>query len=197
MRKGFAKTGFICLGLVLALAICGIGYAHWGDTMTIEGTVNTGEWDCGGTIGFWKNWDKHKTFTQEEIEGNEGKEGWLGAINATSDWLGPTTVEGMEDILWRKCKSDMGCKFLKQYLATRLNAESELLNLEATYNFNDPDNYLGHDGSGKLSDIIAAIEGKYPDDPEVVWPEKAEYEIMRNICDTLNNTGGIYTHLSL
>lgn len=192
MRNRFGKLGFICLALVLALALCGIGYAHWGETLTIESTIATGEWDCGGTIGFWKNWDKHKTFMEEEIEG------WLGSINATSKWLGPTTVEGMRGILWKKSGNDMQCKFLQQYLATRLNVESELLSLEATYNFNDPDNYLGLGGSGTLTEIVAAIESKYPanpDDPKAVWPEKGEYEIMKNICDALNNTGGIYPHL--
>ena len=203
MRKGFTKTGFICLGLILALALCGIGYAHWSDTLIIEGTVGTGEWDSGGTIGFWKNWDKHNTFTQEEIEGNEGKEGWLEAINATSDWLGPTTVEGMEDMLWRKCKSDMECKFLKQYLATRLNVESGLLSLTAIHDVTsiDKTNYLelAEAESATLSKIIAAIESKYPDIPDdpAAWPEKADYEIMKDICDTLNNTGDTYPHLSL
>jgi len=195
MRKRLGRTGFICLGLILALALCGVGYAHWGDTVTIEGTINTGEWNCGGTIGFWKNWDKHNTFTQEEIEG------WLGAINATSDWLGPTMVEEMGDMLRYNCKSNMECKFLKQYLATRLNVESGLLDPEGTHNFAtlDPDDYLGLGGSGKLSQIILAIEGKYPPDPNnssVVWPTHDEYEIMKNLCDTLNNTGGIYPRVS-
>lgn len=54
MKKRFGKLGFIALGLVLALALCGIGYAHWGDTLNIEGTVITGEWHCGCSHGFWK-----------------------------------------------------------------------------------------------------------------------------------------------
>lgn len=183
MNKGFGKLGFICLAMVLTLAFCGVGYAHWSDTVTIEGTVITGEWDCGGTIGFWKNWDKHNTFTETEIKD------WLGSINNTSEWLGPTTVEEMEDVLWEVCGSKMKCKFLKQYLATRLNVESGLLDPGATHNFAtlDPGNYLGLNGSGTLSNIIAAIESKYPDDP-------CKYEIMKDICDYLNNTGGIYPH---
>jgi len=191
MRKGFAKLGFIALGLVLALALCGIGYAHWGETLNIEGTLITGEWESGGTIGFWKNWDKHKTFTEAEIEG------WIGSINATSKWLGPTTVEEMGEMLSENCQSNMKCKFLQQYLATRLNDESALLSLTANCNFHDPDDYLGLGGSGTLSEIIAAIEGKYPDAPDVpgaVWPTKDEYEIMKDICDALNNTGGIYPY---
>jgi len=193
MRKRFAKTAFICLALIIALGGTGLGYAYWSDALTIEGTITTGEWDHGGSIGFWKNWDKHETFTEEEIEG------WLGSINATSDWLGPTTVGGMEEMLWQNCKSDMQCKFLKQYLATRLNVESGLLSPGAIHNFAtlDPHNYLGLGGSGTLSEIIAAIEGKYPEDPadsSAVWPTDKQYEIMKNICDDLNNTGVIYPH---
>ena len=163
MRKGFGKLGFIALGLVLALALCGIGYAHWSDTLTIKSTITTGEWDSGGTIGFWKNWDKHNTFTEEEIEG------WLGSINATSEWLGPTTVEEMGEMLWQNCGPDMKCKFLQQYLATRLNVESALLSPTNTHDVTsmDPTNYLGlaDPESAPLSEIIAAIEGKHPADP--------------------------------
>lgn len=54
MRNRFGKLGFIALGLVLALALCGIGYAHWSETLNIEGTVITGEWHCGCSHGFWK-----------------------------------------------------------------------------------------------------------------------------------------------
>jgi len=54
MRKGFGKLWLVCLALVLALAVCGVGYAHWGDTLNIEGTLITGEWHCGCSHGFWK-----------------------------------------------------------------------------------------------------------------------------------------------
>jgi hypothetical protein len=37
------KIGIICLTLVLALGSLGIGYAHWSDTLYIEGTVETGQ----------------------------------------------------------------------------------------------------------------------------------------------------------
>lgn len=39
------KIGLICLALVLALGSLGVGYAAWTDTVTISGTVNTGEVD--------------------------------------------------------------------------------------------------------------------------------------------------------
>ena len=39
------KIGLLSLALVLALGTLGIGYAMWQDTVTIEGTVNTGSVD--------------------------------------------------------------------------------------------------------------------------------------------------------
>lgn len=37
------KFGLLCLALVMALGVLGVGYAAWTDTITIDGTVNTGE----------------------------------------------------------------------------------------------------------------------------------------------------------
>lgn len=39
------KIGFICLALVLALAVVGIGYAHWWDTVYVDTTVKSGHFD--------------------------------------------------------------------------------------------------------------------------------------------------------
>lgn len=36
------KIGLLCMALVLALGMLGVGYAMWKDEITIEGTVNTG-----------------------------------------------------------------------------------------------------------------------------------------------------------
>lgn len=59
------------------------------ETLWINGTVNTRVSGSGEAPGFWKNWDSHNTYSEEEIEV------WLASINGTSDWLGPTTVEDM------------------------------------------------------------------------------------------------------
>jgi hypothetical protein len=45
------KIGLLCLALVLALGALGVGYAMWTDTITIHGTVQTGE-VC---FEFWEN----------------------------------------------------------------------------------------------------------------------------------------------
>lgn len=36
------KIAFVCMALVLALGMLGVGFAMWSDTVTINGTVNTG-----------------------------------------------------------------------------------------------------------------------------------------------------------
>ncbi len=194
IKRGFGKLGIFCLGLTLALAVCGVGYAHWSDTLSIEGTITTGTWDAGGTIGFWGSWDKHNTYTQDQIED------WLGNIDGDSHWLVPDMdededidIDDMGDVLWYECKSDMKCKFLKHYLATRLDMETEplpRLNPDNEHGFSTydpatleyPDGYLGLGGSGTLEDIIQAIESKYTEDPT---PD--QFGIMKNICDALNN----------
>jgi len=205
MRKGFGKLWLVCLALVLALAVCGVSYAHWSGELSIEETVSTGEWDVGGTRGFWSAWDNHKTYTADEIEG------WLESIDDDSLWLVPDTDEdGDIDVTDLDAVFDQGTgknvtmqdKFLAHYLATRLDAESGRLHLHLTHDVTtyDPDNYLdlADPQWATLSQIITAIESKYPDDPddpgypadpsdaEAAWPTHDEYEIMKDISDTLN-----------
>ena len=45
------KIGLLCLALVFALGALGIGYAAWTDTLTVEGTVNTGDVDIN-VVGY-------------------------------------------------------------------------------------------------------------------------------------------------
>jgi len=191
MKRGFGKLGFICLALVLPLALCGVGYAHWSQTLTIEGTITTGEWNCGGTIGFWKNWDSHNTYTEDEIEG------WLQSIDGNSTWLGPTTVENMVSWLtWGKENpaNNMTNKFLGHYLATRLNMETEplpRLNPDNEHDITTIKGYkylgLANPSSANLSEIVEAIEGKYPSGSPPQEPTDKQFKIMKNICDALNN----------
>lgn len=190
MRSHAGKIAFLFLALIVALAGIGLAGAMWSKTLYIHGTVSTGTWEEGGTPGFWKNWDSHETYTQGEIEG------WLALSDAQSEWLGPTDVGEMVDWLsWEECDAcSAECKFLAHYLATRLNAQSGRLDLGSTHDVTslDPGNYLGlpAPGSAALSDIISALEDKYPpdpDDPDAVWPTDAQYLIMKDICDALNN----------
>jgi len=135
--------------------------------------------DLGGTIGFWKNWDSHQTHTQEEIEG------WLGSISGESaDWLDLTTTGEMEDMFALASGGTMEEKFLGHYLATRLDGESGRLSLTTSHDVTDYDqvNYLGltNPSAALLSEIISAIESKY-------GTASPEFELMKDICDGLNN----------
>jgi hypothetical protein len=52
------KIGLLCLALVLALGALGVGYAAWIDTITIEGTVNTGSVDIN--VEYYSGTDIYK-----------------------------------------------------------------------------------------------------------------------------------------
>lgn len=146
-----------------------------------------------GTIGFWKNWNRHNTYTQAQING------WLGTVNTASGWVlaeagyGVDT-SGMVSLIndSNSCNgSRRACakkKFLAQCLATRLNVESGRKQLSYNYPVNSNQrSYLGLTNPDALSDIIFAIEGKLPDNG--TNPTRAQFVLMKNLCDTINNTG--------
>jgi len=71
------KTGLLVMALVLALGTLGVGYAAWTDTITIDGTVNTGDVDLvivkySGTE-VWKT-DPEVAGVEDDIEVLSG---WL------------------------------------------------------------------------------------------------------------------------
>ena len=133
-----------------------------------------------GTIGFWKNWDSHNTFSQSEIET------WLAQIDAASSWFGPTTVGGMVALIQAANggSATPQSRFLAHCLATRLDERSGILGAADTaiLTGEDPDNYLGLGGSATLAQIIAAIEAKFGSSPT-----NTQFNIMKNVCDSLNN----------
>ena len=185
MKGKFGKTGLLCLAVLLALVGVGVGLARWQETLTIEGTVETGTWDCGGTPGFWKNWDSHNTYTETEILD------FLHPIDGLSDWLVPDMDENgiidisdMEAVFAAGEGGTMEEKFLRHYLATRLNVRADRLDSGTFHLFStyDPGDYLGLGGQGDLGLIIDAIEDKYG-----TSPTDGQFEIMKNICDALNN----------
>jgi hypothetical protein len=133
-----------------------------------------------GTIGFWKNWDSHKTFSKAEIEG------WLVQINNASQWFGPTTTSGMVSLINQGTSGSSKDKFLAQCLATRLNERSGIFDGTDTHNVTSvvPGNYLGlaTPSSASLNQILARIEAKFG-----TSPTNAQYLIMKDVCDKLNN----------
>ncbi|MBA7607286.1 hypothetical protein ES703_14445 [subsurface metagenome] len=49
------KIGLLVMALVLAMGMLGVGYAAWTDTVTIDGTVNTGNVDLQ-VVGYSSTW---------------------------------------------------------------------------------------------------------------------------------------------
>jgi hypothetical protein len=135
-----------------------------------------------GTIGFWKNWNRHNTFTKAEIEG------WLVQIDNSSSWFGPTATQGMVSLI--NAGNGPGAtamqRFRAQCLATRLNERSGILDAADTHNVTgaDPGNYLNlaMPASASLAQIIAAIESKFG-----TSPTNGQFLIMKDVCDRLNN----------
>ncbi len=189
--------------------------ANQNTTYTIRVSVVTVP-ALGGTTGFWGAWDKHKTYTEKEINT------WLVDIDADSQWLvddmdgknginaldmktifnkgnssnkatmkdkdgnNVIDVRDMEAIFDNTTgsRATMKDKFLGHYLATRLDVEAGRLHPDVLHDFSayDPDDYLGLGGSGTLTEIIDAIESKYR-----TQPTNDQYELMKTICDRLNN----------
>lgn len=143
--------------------------------------------DQGGTIGFWGSWDRHKTYTEGQLNT------WLGSIDANSDWLvpdidgnGTIDVHDMEQVFDEASGPNWEEKFLGHYLATRLNVESGRLSGTRHHDVSglDPGNYLGLSDptSASAEEIISAMENKYG-----TSPSDDQFEIMKDICDGLNN----------
>ncbi|MBS3956353.1 MAG: hypothetical protein KGZ40_02305 [Clostridiales bacterium] len=133
-----------------------------------------------GTIGFWRAWDKHGTFSRNQIAA------WLLRINADSRWLGPTTIDGMEATLRAAAGGSAQERFLGHYLATRLNLCGGLLMGPGVHDVTgvDPGNYLGlpNPANATLHEIINAIESKHG-----TGPTRSQYLLMKDVCDALNN----------
>jgi hypothetical protein len=174
---GFGSL-FIACAFVLIIPI---SETLWWKTLGVHGSISVGE-HTAGTIGFWKNWDRHGTYSEDQIES------WLAQIDAVSSWLGPTTVEGMEAV-FNAAKvggASMEAKFLGYYLATCLNEQAGILHDHLRYDISslDSDNYLGvaNPLDTSLAEINAAIEAKHG-----THPSNPEFEIMKDLTDALNN----------
>jgi hypothetical protein len=71
-RRTVKKIGMICLVLVLALGVLGVGYARWAENLYIDGTVTTGdigaEWSIDGDP--WDDEAKEISYGTIEIIGD-------------------------------------------------------------------------------------------------------------------------------
>ena len=93
----------------------GVAYAPWTDDIHVEQRVTTGYWDLGGSMGFWRTW--WAQYSEADMLP------WLEDTNYASGWLGPTTVQGLNDLFAAGAGpgSTPKSRFLAHYMATRLS----------------------------------------------------------------------------
>lgn len=159
-----------------------------------------------GTIGFWRNWNRHNTYSQGDING------WMSTINTASawlinDWKSQLGIINTYDIdttgLVNLIKNSTSCrgnqrscsalKFKAQYLALRLNVASGRKSLAHIYNVSSlpsgAASYLGLSGpTTSLGNIITAIEGKAIG-VTITNPTRNQLLLMMGVCDFINNQG--------
>jgi len=79
------KFGLLLLALVLALGALGVGYAAWTDTVTIDGTVNTGE-VCMSLVCPFSYLDNG-----QPPDGPDGTGYLVGTSHPSADWNASST----------------------------------------------------------------------------------------------------------
>lgn len=141
-----------------------------------------------GTIGFWKNWDVHKTYAEANITS------WLSLIDVSSKWLmvesGYSVTTGSMMQLINDAFSCNGLltscakkKFLAQYMVIHLNLLSGRKAAQNTYSLTSAQQtYLGLGTPAKLSDVISNIEAKS-------LSTRGQFLLMQSLLDLINNTG--------
>ena len=185
--------------LIAALVSLGIGgtLAAWVESDRGDFTLEAGEWhvDQSGTIGFWRESGALNAFGETDLESQEQIELWLVEIDDDSCWLGPTTYADMVVLLSygeEGVASIMEQKFLAHYLAQRLNqisgwqSENTEHYVSDVPSYDDYGNYLNLPDPAYGYEIIQQIEGKCDAD-ELTNPDADEFEIMKDVCDYLNN----------
>lgn len=130
-----------------------------------------------GSPGFWGHIDRNRLFSPQQVEE------WLCLIDDSSAFLGPRTVEEMLTFFNNKDRSPE-VRFLKHYLAMRLDVCAGLLELNETHDVTsiDTGNYLGlaNPESATLAEIIEAMESKYG-----TGITRKQYLLMKTICDEI------------
>ena len=152
--------------------------------------------ELGGNPCFWNGPAAVKKYGKSEIVS------WFKDIVLASAWYEDNLASGSNDDVYDKMVAilksggansynGMVKKFRAQYLATRLNTMTDpprlqLSTIHDISGINGAKDYFGYE-SGTLSQIIATIESKADGGIFAEPPTKDEIEIMKNVCDTLNN----------
>jgi len=167
----------------------------WADTECSPNALNMLR-ELGGSPGFWNGKAAVSQYGKPDIVS------WFKTIVAESAWYEDDLANGSDDEVYDKMVTILkggGAKdyegmvnqFRAQYLATNLNTMTDppRLQLGTTHDIStikDAKDYFGY-ASGTLAQIIAFIEGKADGDIFSKPPTKDEVEIMKDVCDKLNN----------
>ncbi|KKR80506.1 MAG: hypothetical protein UU73_C0002G0064 [Candidatus Daviesbacteria bacterium GW2011_GWA1_41_61] len=146
-----------------------------------------------GTIGFWRNWNKHQIYLQSDINS------WLEAIDDTS-WFtpfAPLTTTKMVQIIddatkncnnSKKSGDQLRCaknKFSAQYLVTQLNVKSGRKNLAKSYNLSfSLQSILGGGSVQTLGQLFSRTDSKAP-----ALVNRQQYLDLASLYDVINNQG--------
>lgn len=151
-----------------------------------------------GTIGFWRNWNRHNKYPQGSINN------WLAAIDTESAWLKPAgyttfTTTDMVKLIndgTKDCNNATNkdqCaknKFLMQYMVTRLNVASGRKSFPTNYNlssFTSILNFLGVSTpytSVNLGNLKDKVEAK-----AALSLSRNNFLQMASVFDFINNQG--------
>ena len=194
-------------------AICEVGQAGWsqvypasgachtvvistsGQTVANKNFGNVNEHE--GTIGLWRNWNKHNKYTQLQING------WLATIDGASGWLmaekgytaDTTGVVNLINDATKYCSQfpdKLDCadrKFRAQYMVNRLNVLSGRKSLTSTYNLSGFGGAMGYLG---ISPSTAVTMGTYITKVEAkaaTSPNRNQFLQMASVSDYINNQG--------
>lgn len=179
---------------LVQLELLGPTYA-WADSECSPNALNM-LIELGGTPGFWSSPGAVKLYGKSDIVS------WFKTIVAASAWYENDLATGTNDEVYDKMVgilksggasgyNGMVNQFRAQYLATRLNTMTDppRLQLGTTHDISDIDgakDYFGY-ATRTLAQIITFIEGEAAGGIFTDPPSKDQMEIMKNVCDKLNN----------
>lgn len=144
-----------------------------------------------GTIGFWRNWNRHKTYSQVDINS------WLGVVDDTPWFVpfDPLTTDKMVQIIdnatencnnSKKSGDQLLCaknKFLAQYLVTQLNVKSGRKNLAKPYTLSVfVQSLLGGGSPQTLGQLFTRTDSKAPS-----LSSRQQYLDLASLYDFINN----------
>jgi hypothetical protein len=189
-----SSLSFLTIFETVQRELVGPRYA-WADTECSSNALNMLV-DVGGSPGFWNGKSALNQYEKSDIVS------WFKAIVIASAWYENDLTMGSDDEVYdrmvdilkpggAKDYEGMVNKLRSQYLAINLNTKTipPRLQLGIIHDISGIDgakDYFGYE-SGTLAQIISTIEGNASGDIFSEPPSKDELEIIKEVCDKLNN----------